>query len=145
MPRFLGSLTMTQLEGQHTWRRWTLVDPLVYERGEYKSGRLITCPVGFITDGPTIPRFLWAILPVWGSWGRAGVVHDFLCMLIANNTPHAEAPNRTAADGVFYEVMVVTGTGFLTRWALYLGVRIGTLTNVKTDSIRYNVDLLGGA
>ena len=38
MPRFIGSLTMTQLEGAQTWRRWTLVDPLVYERGE---GRLM--------------------------------------------------------------------------------------------------------
>ena len=145
MPRFIGSLTMTQLEGEQTWRRWTLVHPLVYERGEYESGRLITCPEGFITDGPTIPRIFWAVLPVWGSWGKAGVVHDWLCFCIASGKPNPEAKTRTEADAIFYEVMTVLGVSFITRWLLYIGVRIGTIFNVRTTMGDYNVDLLGGA
>jgi hypothetical protein len=143
MPHFLTDVTMTQFSGlENSWRRWTLVHPLVYERSE---GHQIVCPEGFITDGPSIPRFLWAFLPVWGSWGRAGIVHDYICMLIANGTPHLEAKNRTEADGIFYEAMVALGTGFFTRWAMYAGVRLGALMGVPTDSILYNADLLGGA
>ena len=31
----------------------------------------------FMTDFASIPRPLWSILPQWGRYGNAAVVHDF--------------------------------------------------------------------
>ena len=87
------------------WRLWRLAEPLIYEVGGRGSGRVILVSKGFITDGPSIPRLLWSILPVWASWSRAGVVHDYLCYLIALNNPHPEAPTRDHADRIFFEAM----------------------------------------
>src|SRR4029077_2230144 len=93
---------------------------------------------GFVTDGPSIPRFLWAILPVWASWSRAGVVHDYLCCMIALGRPHAQAPTRRDADHIFLEAMKAAEVGLFSRTILYLGVRIGTIFNVKTTMVTVN-------
>ena len=103
MGAFTSELTITQLSGNdtHGWRLWRLAEPLIYEVGGRGSGRVILVSKGFITDGPSIPQFLWSILPVWASWSRAGVIHDYLCYLIALNNPHPEAPTRDHADRIF--------------------------------------------
>jgi hypothetical protein len=141
---FEDPLTVTQMSGKHDgWRRWKLTVALVYEAGRHNHGKLIVVPGGFVSDGPTIPRFLWAVLPVWGTYGRAGVVHDYLCARIEYGDPHEAARTRTEADGIFYDAMVVLGVGMLTRWAMYFGVRIGTLFRVRPKMIHFNRKLLG--
>lgn len=135
MSSFTGDLTVTQLSGKPgAWRLWRLEQALIYER----DGRYVMVDAGFITDGPSIPRIFWAVLPVWASWSRAGVVHDYLCCLIAMGRPHREAPTRRDADGIFHEAMVACGTGILPRTLLYIGVRIGTIFGVKTTMIGVN-------
>ena len=67
-------LTISQLENEQWWL-WRVEHPMVWL---VEGGTEITTPAGFVSDGPTIPRFLWAVLPVWGRWGRAGVMHDYL-------------------------------------------------------------------
>jgi hypothetical protein len=98
---FTGELTITHLSGI----LWRLAEPLIYEVGGRGSGRVILVYKGFITDGPSIPSLLWSILPVWASWSRAGVIHDYLCCQIALNKPHPEAPTRDHADRIFFEAM----------------------------------------
>ena len=66
------------------------------------------------------------------------VVHDLLCHLINDGTPHKEAPDRTAAAKVFREAMKVCGTGWLTRTVLYLGVRLGEYLPGKNIVETYN-------
>lgn len=152
MPAFTEDLTITQLSGKPgAWRLWRTEQRLVYQinpdqneldaSGYAEGSGLVIVPAGFVTDGPSIPRILWAVLPVWGSWSRAGVVHDYLCCLIAMGTPHREAPTRTAADAIFREAMKACGVGILCRVLLYVGVRIGTLLNVKTTMVGYNAKL----
>jgi hypothetical protein len=140
---FTSELTITQLSGndRHGWRLWRLAEPLIYEVGERGSGRVILVSKGFITDGPSIPQFLWAILPVWASWSRAGVIHDYLCCLIALNNPHPEAPTRDHADRIFLEAMKVLNVGWVQKTLLYLGVRIGTWLNVRTTMVDHNIKL----
>lgn len=129
---------MTQLSGKPgVWRLWRLEQTMIYYIGSDK-GRPVFVPRGFVTDGPSIPRFLWVILPVWGSWSRAGVLHDYLCCLIAAGRPHVEAPSRTVADRLFYASMLDIGVGRFTRWMLYAGVRIGTLFKVRPSMIDHN-------
>jgi len=143
MSRFEDALTVTQCSGKSDgWRRWRLHEALVFEAGRRNHGKLIVVPGDFVSDGPTIPRFLWAVLPVWGTYGRAGVVHDYLCARIMLGDPHEAARTRTDADGIFYDAMAALGVGFCTRWAMYVGVRIGTLFGVKPTMLHYNRKLL---
>jgi hypothetical protein len=137
---FTSELTMTHLSGdaKHGWRFWRLAEPLIYEVGGSGSGRVIVVSKDFITDGPSIPRFLWSILPVWASWSRAGVIHDYLCRQTAKNNPHPEAPTRADADRIFFEAMTALNVGRVQKYALYWGVRLGTWFNVRITMIDHN-------
>jgi len=125
MSAFTGPLAL--LHHHADWRRWELLQPLCYELGEKGSGRTITAPEGFITDGASVPRFLWAFLPTWGSYSRAAVIHDYLLWRIARGDPHPEAPTRAEADRVFDEAVCVCGTPRPVRWFLSVGVRLGSI------------------
>jgi len=136
VPSFLSELTVTQLSSKPgVWRLWKLENDLIYE---VEATRRITVPDGFITDGPSVPRLFWVFLPIWGSWSRAGVVHDWLCCLIALGYPDRGAPTRTDADKIFLQAMQVSGVGWFTRTQLYVGVRIGTILRIKTTMVNYN-------
>lgn len=123
MSAFTSKLTITEYEiGVRLWR---LETPLTYEVGDLGSGRLITVPTGYITDGASVPRWLWWCLPAWGRYSRAAVVHDLLCTLGNRGKPHVEAPTRRVADAVFYEAMDVCGVSLPVRLAMWVGVRVG--------------------
>ena len=124
MSSFTGPLTITSLDAD--WRLWRLEHDFIYEVGSLGSGRAITVPSGFITDGASVPQFLWAILPTWGSYSRAAVIHDYLLTQLANGTPHPEGLTRRQIDLVFYEAIGVTQTQGFVRWLLYAGVSIQT-------------------
>ena len=49
----------------------------------------------FITDGSSIPQFMWSILPVWESYIRAGVIHDY-CATQSRSTIPIEKPGEHA-------------------------------------------------
>ena len=143
MNAFMSELTITHLSGKdrHSWRRWRLAEPLIYEVGGRGSGRFILVTKGFNTDGTSIPRPLWPILPVWANYSSAGVIHDYLCYRIANNNPHPEAPTRADADRIFFETMTVLNVGRVQKYALYWGARLGTLLNLRTTMIDHNTTL----
>ncbi len=129
MSAFTEELTVTELDLD--WRRWRLEQPLIYEVGAEGSGLAITVPAGFITDGASVPRALWSLLPSWGSYSRAAVVHDFLCVALDRGAPLALAPTRREADAIFYEAMGVCGTPWLTRLAMWAAVRLFALAAGK--------------
>jgi hypothetical protein len=141
---FTSELTITHLSNSDThrcWRLWRLAEPLIYETGARGSGRVIAVSKGFVTDGASVPQFMWSFLPVWASWSRAGVIHDYLCVLIAGNTPHPEAPTRYHADRIFLEAMENLNVGWVQRRLLYLGVRLGAWLDVRTTMIDHNTTL----
>jgi hypothetical protein len=141
---FISELTITHLSGSEPhgcWRRWRLAEPLIYEFGGRGSGRVIRVLKDFVTDGPSIPRLFWRVLPVWATYSRAGVIHDYLCYLIARENPHPEAPTRADADRIFFEAMTALNVGRVQKYVLYLGVRLGARLNLKTTMIDYNTTL----
>jgi hypothetical protein len=123
MSAFTGPLTITELDVDV--QCWRLESPLVYEVGSLGSGKKIEVPVGFVTDGASVPRFLWWFLPPWGKYSRPAVIHDYLCVQIEKDTPHIQASTREQADAIFFEAMGVTGVGRIKKWILWIGVRIG--------------------
>ena len=64
---------------------------------------MIDVPVGYRTDFASIPRIFWRILPPAGPYGKAAVIHDWLCDVEPKLCDYL-----TAAD-VFGEAMDVLG------------------------------------
>lgn len=123
---FTGPLTITQLDTD--WKLWRLEQTLRYEVGSLGSGNIINVPAGFETDGASVPRLLWWLLPTWGSYSRAAAVHDFIITFVEEGRPLPNAPDRLTCDRIFWEATRVCGTPFILRALLYAGVRIRSLT-----------------
>jgi hypothetical protein len=94
-------------------RRWRLREAFELDY----HGFLIHVPRGFTTDFASIPRPFWGILPPWGRYGKAAVLHDWLY--------YSGRASRVVADAVFCEAMASLKVGRLTRWVIYAAVRIG--------------------
>lgn len=98
-------------------KRWVLRKQFSYDVGEEGSGETIVVPAGFITDFASIPRAFWAILPKWGKYGNAAVVHDYLYCT------QPEQYCRRRADEIFLEAMLVLNVGKCTAKTMYYAVR----------------------
>ncbi len=80
------------------------------------SGRIIEVPEGFETDFAAGPRFFWRIVPPWGRYSPAAVVHDYLY--------HSDKASRKEADGIFLELMAKLGVPLWKRYMMYGAVRL---------------------
>ncbi|BCR06018.1 hypothetical protein DESUT3_30870 [Desulfuromonas versatilis] len=112
MSRFTEALVVSPLADGDTW---VLLSPLSYEVGELGSGEVLTAPPGFMTDFASVPRLLWWVLPKWGKYGNAAVLHDWLYW--------EQVRNRPEADRIMLEAMEVLEVPAWQRWPIYLGVR----------------------
>ena len=121
MSAFTGELTITEIDARRGL--WRLEQPLPYEVGHKGSGRWVIAPAGMTTDGATTMLFR-PILPAWGTYSRAAVIHDRLCDLLRAGTPHPEAPTYAAAARVYREAAKVSGTSLPVRWAMWAAIRL---------------------
>ena len=81
------------------------------------AGRIIEVPAGFETDFASVPRLFWRVVPPWGRYSPAAVVHDCLY--------HTGKVSRLAADRVFLELMAALGVPLWKRQVMYWAVRLG--------------------
>jgi len=72
-------------------------------------------PVGFITDGASTPRVLWALFPPLDKYSMAALVHDYL---YRNNVF-----TRKWCDKVFLALMVHLEIPRWKRQSMYRAVR----------------------
>jgi hypothetical protein len=75
----------------------------------------LTIPKGFITDFASVPRFFWRIIPPWGRYSPAAVVHDYLY--------RNKILQRKTADGIFYKLMILSGVPKAQAATMYWAVR----------------------
>lgn len=80
----------------------------------------IEVPVGFLTDGASIPRIFWTIFSPTGSYFEAALIHDYLYSQVSKW--HID---RAMADRIFLDAMEDIGVGWLTRKTIYRAVRLG--------------------
>lgn len=114
MSRFTEVLLVSPLADGRTW---VTRKEFGYDVGEEGSGDSIDVPIGFMTDFASIPRPLWAILPRWGKYGNAAVIHDYCYW--------DQSRSRLESDRIFREAMEVLK---VPRWkirAIYCAVRLG--------------------
>jgi hypothetical protein len=81
-------------------------------------------PVHKRTDFASVPRaFVW-LLPRYGRYTKAAILHDYLCSVEVR----AGRIDRIDADGIFRQAMRELGVPFLRRWIMWAAVRLGALT-----------------
>jgi hypothetical protein len=100
---------------------WTVVDPLVY-RGRRDT---FTVPAGFRTDFATVPRVVVWLIPRFGRYTLAAVLHDWL----VTEGLRTGAVSSRDADGLFRRVMREQGVPPARRWLMWTGVRLGALAS----------------
>jgi len=74
----------------------------------------ITVPKGFVTDGATIPRIFWPILPPVDKYMPAAIVHDYMLT----------QTSRREADTLFNDTLKLLRIKRYRRWLMYGAVRI---------------------
>lgn len=83
-----------------------------------------TLPAGFMSDGASVPRFLWWFLPPWGDRSTvAALFHDYLTENHKKGFPLTGARTRAACDRLFRECLIELGVSPLRAWLAWLGVR----------------------
>lgn len=102
--------------------RWVLVDPLVY-RGTRDT---FIVKAGYVTDFATVPRPLVWLIPRFGRYTLAAILHDYLC----DGLPSKRFTSRDV-DGLFRRVLRELDVPPLRRWLMWCGVRWGALANPR--------------
>lgn len=110
----IGLLGPLQVEILPDGRRARLLQPFrvrLRELGE----RVIEVPQGFETDFASVPRFFWRVVPPWGRYSPAAVVHDYLYS--------TGKVSREDADRAFLTLMQRLGVPAWKRSIMYWAVR----------------------
>lgn len=63
-------------------------------------------PRGYLTDGASVPRIFWSVIPPWGKYGQACVLHDYLCEYnYYHDGLHTFNISRKQVNSIFNEAM----------------------------------------
>jgi hypothetical protein len=127
-------------------RLWELEEEIVYQGKD----ELFTIPVGFKTDFASVPAAVQWLIPSYGKYTLAAIVHDQFCDqlnyyysqvrthilsieqgLVPNDESAPVAPSPTAreTDAIFRRIMRELGVPPLRRRLIWTGVRWGALKN----------------
>jgi hypothetical protein len=102
---------------------WRVTEGFQYFIGSRREW--ITVPAGYLTDGASVPRVFWSLLPPWGAYGQAAVVHDLLCEYLSVVEQGKPKPiTRARADEIFDEAMRVLDVPSATRLMLNEGLSL---------------------
>jgi len=70
---------------------------------------------GFITDFASVPQLFWNIVPPWGKYGKAAVIHDYLY------TTHDFT--KAQSDMIFLHGMEILGVVWWKAHIMYIAVK----------------------
>jgi len=97
---------------------WDTIPGFRYYIGEENSTRYVDVETNFKTDGATIPRWLWWLLPPVGEYTQCTTLHDKLCttyqiIQLVNGVETRVKVTRKEIDAILKESMDVLG---VTPW-----------------------------
>ncbi len=118
MPFIKGKVALREINAN----KWELLQPIVYQG----SREEFTVHTGFTTDLASVPRIFTWLVPRYGVYTKAAIVHDFLC--------ETKSINRADADGLFRRMMRELDVSFLLRWMMWAAVRAGSKLRDATFS-----------
>ena len=112
MSQFTDALVVSPLADGHTW---VVLSEFAYHVGEEGSADKIDVEIGFMTDFATVPWPVWVILPRWGKYGNATVIHDWLYW--------DQSRPRKEADEILFEAMGVLEVASWQKYLIFWAVR----------------------
>ena len=137
-----GFTSRLEVSPQPDGRRWYLLRRFKYDRHKKGSGDTITVPAGFVTDFASTPVSIWWLIPPWGVYGKAAIVHDYLYQNHGYDTYVDRVPvgfklvSRETADRIFWEAMGVLEVASWRRTLMFWAVRIFGLFSWKSGPKR---------
>lgn len=113
---------------------WVVRNSFRYYIGDKYSERWVYVPEGYLTDGASVPRIFWNIVPPWGIYGQAAIVHDYLYQhltIMVHGNPNKIT--RRYADKIFLEAMTVLEVPAYLKYPMYYAVSLfgGFVINSK--------------
>ena len=117
MSEFLTPLRVEKLHTRSKFGRalWKVFTPLIYQSDVLQ--RVVTGPVGFVTDFVTIERFLPISWLIAGDTAHAAAtLHDYLYVTQPSGV------TKALADDAFYEAMCLNGEPVWRRWLMWKAV-----------------------
>jgi len=116
---------------------WDTIPGFRYYIGEENSTRWVDVETGFQTDGATIPRFLWWLLPPIGEYTQNTTLHDKLCTTyliteLVNGVETQVAITRKEIDAILKESMDVSEVTPWKKKVIMIGVNLHRLVNNPT-------------
>ena len=124
-PHFINQAEIEQLPDG---RRWRLTDSFGF--WSFSTG-LITVPQGFETDLASVPKLFWNILPPFGRYTDAAILHDYLY--------RTQVYPRATCDRLLLLAMRVSLVKRWQRTVIYLNVRWFGEIAWKDDSRKLKV------
>jgi hypothetical protein len=106
--------------------RWQLVEPLTYQGRD----ELFVVAAEFETDFASVPRAFTWLIPRYGRYTKAAILHDFLSQRAA-----AGELAWVDADGIFRRVMRELGVPLLRRWLMWAAVRLRSVVEFAPSSL----------
>lgn len=103
---------------------WVVTKGFEYYIGDKEDNCFIYIPKGYLTDGATAPKIFSKLIPAWGQYGAATIVHDYMCEYLSMyiGKVRIDVP-RSRSDGIFFEAMGVLDVPLPKRILMYLAVR----------------------
>lgn len=94
-----------------------------YYVGTREDNTWVYVHAGYLTDGASVPKFVWSLLPPWGSYGPAVIIHDILCeyLTVTKNGLPCKI-SRKEADAILAEAMQVLEVPKLKQVLINAGV-----------------------
>lgn len=115
MSEFTTALVVSPLSDG---KSWVILQEFKYHVGAESSNDIIAVSKGFVTDFASVPRLFWLVIPKWGKYGNAAVIHDWLYW------EQSDKRDRKSADLIFLEAMVVLKVSRWKRKVIYDAVRL---------------------
>lgn len=116
---------------------WDTIPGFRYYIGKENSTRWVDVETNFKTDGATIPRFLWWLLPPIGEYTQCTTLHDKLCTTyyiteLVNGVEMKVPVTRAEIDAILKESMDVLEVTPWKKKLIMLGVNANRLVNNPT-------------
>lgn len=107
---------ITKFVGDKKNPKWELVEAF------NRDG--ITVPEGFVYDKASVPRFLWWLLPPFGTYERAAVIHDWIYRNKGLIDEYDDSYTRSDADKLFFKHMLEDGVSKRRAKIMYNAVHL---------------------
>lgn len=94
---------------------FAVVAPFLYS-GKHES---FTVPAGQDTDFATVPSGITWLIPRYGRWTKAAILHDYLW--------RTGVVTKRDADGIFRRALRELGVPVYKRWLMWTAVRVTSI------------------